>query len=48
MIPRYAGDGFSINAAWEKRDQALLDADAEAVSTALAAGLGGGSGSRPD
>lgn len=36
VIPRYAGDGFSIDAAWEKRERALLDADAEAVRTALA------------
>ena len=48
VIPRYAGDGFSINAAWEKRERALLDADAEAVKSALAAGSGGGSGSRSD
>ena len=40
VFPRYAGDGFSIDAAWEGRERSLLDADAEAVRTALTTGLG--------
>lgn len=36
VFPRYAGDGFSINAAWKERDRTLLDADAGAIKGALA------------
>lgn len=42
VIPRYAGDGFSISADWKGRERALLDQDAEAIKAPLALGLGRG------
>ncbi len=35
VFPRYRGDGFSIDADWSARPRALLDADAQAVRSAL-------------
>ena len=35
VFPRYAGDGFSIDAAWAERERGLLDAEAEAVRQGL-------------
>ncbi|WP_344067369.1 HIT family protein [Terrabacter lapilli] len=40
VIPRYAGDGFSMTADWKQRERALLDDDAEEIKEALARGLG--------
>ena len=40
VIPRYAGDGFSITADWKERERALLDEEAEWIKRALAPGLG--------
>ena len=40
VFPRYAGDGFSITAAWKERERALLDEEAEEIKEALALGLG--------
>ena len=37
VFPRYAGDGFTIDADWQERERALLDAEAAAVSAGLAA-----------
>jgi len=39
VFPRYAGDGFSIAAAWKERERALLDSEADAIKGALAADL---------
>jgi histidine triad (HIT) family protein len=38
VFPRYAGDGFTINANWAERSRDLLDAEAEAIKTAVASG----------
>ncbi|WP_370615264.1 HIT family protein [Mumia sp. Pv 4-285] len=38
VIPRFAGDGFVIQADWKARDRLLLDADAEALRGALLRG----------
>ncbi|KAA1429182.1 HIT family protein [Nocardioides antri] len=35
VFPRYAGDGFSVDAEWKERDRALLDADAGAIRDAV-------------
>ena len=35
VIPRYAGDGFSITADWKERERALLDEEAEAIKKHL-------------
>ncbi|MGB7817141.1 MAG: HIT family protein [Ornithinibacter sp.] len=35
VFPRYAGDGFTIDARWTRRERSLLDAEAEAIRTAL-------------
>lgn len=35
VFPRYAGDGFTIDARWERRERSLLDAEAEAIRTAI-------------
>ncbi|CAA9323596.1 MAG: Bis(5'-nucleosyl)-tetraphosphatase (asymmetrical) [uncultured Nocardioidaceae bacterium] len=40
VFPRYAGDGFSIDAEWKKRERTLLDAEAEAVRAALTIAAG--------
>ncbi|WP_374969707.1 HIT family protein [Terrabacter sp. BE26] len=38
VIPRFAGDGFSITADWKARDHALLDKDAKAIKAGLGQG----------
>ena len=35
VFPRYVGDGFTIDAQWEERERALLDAEARAIRGAL-------------
>ena len=35
VLPRYAGDGFTINADWSERPRVRLDAEAQAVRSAL-------------
>lgn len=37
VFPRYAGDGFSINADWKERPRGSLDKEAHAVKAALGA-----------
>ena len=36
VIPRYAGDGWTIKPAAQKRDRALLDSDAQIIKSAVA------------
>jgi diadenosine tetraphosphate (Ap4A) HIT family hydrolase len=36
VIPRYAGDGWTIIPETKERDRALLDSDAEAIKRAMA------------
>lgn len=35
VFPRYAGDGFTMDAAWEERDRSLLDAEAQAIKSVI-------------
>jgi diadenosine tetraphosphate (Ap4A) HIT family hydrolase len=41
VFPRYAGDGFSIDAEWKERERSLLDAEAEAIKEVFSPGLAG-------
>src|SRR3712207_447000 len=36
VIPRYAGDGWTINAKSQERERSLLDSDAQAIKNAIA------------
>ncbi|GGO29044.1 HIT family protein [Microbispora rosea subsp. aerata] len=46
VFPRFAGDGFQVQARWGTRDRSLLDREAEAVRSGLAA-LGSAETSEP-
>jgi len=35
VIPRYAGDGWTINAESKERERSLLDSDAQAIKDAI-------------
>ena len=35
VFPRFAGDGFSIDADWKQRPRDLLDAEAQSIAAAL-------------
>lgn len=35
VFPRFAGDGFSIDADWKQRPRNLLDAEAQSIAAAL-------------
>lgn len=44
VIPRYAGDGWSINPTTRERDRSLLDSDAKSIRDALPPTGGSGRG----